>query len=126
MNQFIPVPEYLTALAACENEDGIQVAFDVAACGCTAMYSIDSKNETRGYIINNTEGEFDGFMTVKTMHCKECGQRMTVDDIPMPDKFNGIWECYPGYFSKRIAYRCNCGMCYTDEKGWYYSRGEQA
>ena len=120
--QFIPVPEYLTALSVGENE-----LYDVVANGECAFIVIDSDVTDKGYepkyytCMPECGSDYADIMLVPTVHCRECGQRMKVDDIPAPD---GKWNI-PGILAKgSVRYTCNCGMKYDKEIGWRYARGD--
>lgn len=123
--QFVPVPEYLTALGVGETE-----LYDLIANGECAFIVFDEdvtkKNLEPKYYTSmpGCGSDWAEIALVPTMHCKECGQRMKVDDIPLP---NSDWNI-PGvlyHCGNIISYTCNCGMKYDDKNGWRYLRSEE-
>ena len=51
---------------------------------------------------------------LKTMYCKDCGQRMNPDAVAVDGKPDG--GMFPEVF--RTTYRCTCGKTYSDKDGW--------
>lgn len=118
--QFVPIPEYLTAL--CVTDDGL---YDVIANGECAFFVFDNQTDElhEPEYYTSMPGSGSGYadlILVPTVHCRECRQRMTVDNV----QFQKTQEWTPlGIIQKHdFKYSCTCGARYRKQKGWYYER----
>ena len=120
--QFIPVPEYLTPLGVGESE-----MYDMISNGECVFFVFDKDTyeediEPKYYsCMPGFGGSSDEIALVPTVHCKECGQRMNVDDIPLP---SGSWNIPGVILHAKFAYSCNCGAKYSKENGWTHTGGD--
>ena len=99
IRQLIPIPECLTPMELMENEEGNDVYADSSGYVFYALLR-DKDTVFYSFSTNDPQGEFAGSVyLVQTVHCKNCGQRMAVDDIPAGSIPN----------RHQLIYRCPCG-----------------
>ena len=106
IKQLIPVPNEKTPLMYSPD---IKCFSDESGSMFYALMENQKDEEVRFYWIDCLGcGCILGLCEVileDTVHCKKCGQRMKIQDVPFEDYDGGL-------INADITYRCRCGMKY--------------
>lgn len=114
IRQLMPLPEVLTPMQRITDETGNEVFTDVSGSVYVAVVeNDDGETDVCHYVMDDGGTGSIGFVLLKkTVHCKRCGQRMTIADIPVSEAYNP---------HRSVGYRCPCGTaCTASEDGFFY------
>lgn len=103
IKQLIPIPECLTPIRYFSDA---KCYADMSGLVFYALMENQEDEETRLYSFDCLgSGDFDSKIQMeKTVYCKNCGQRMSIEDIP----FDG-GETGAGILRVDMTYKCPCG-----------------
>lgn len=106
------MPDNVTVMLKGYDENN-EIFFDANESGWVVYFALTDDGELSVYAIDQyCDGDFVEQNDVnlrRTVHCKQCGQRMTAVDFPADKLF------VPSYIK---PYSCNCGTTYSDQNGW--------
>ena len=100
IRHLIPIPECLTPMELEYDKEGNRVYVDNSGF---VFYALMREQDTAFYSFgdHDPQGDFaEDVVLERTVHCKNCGQRMRIDDVR---------AVYPKYNPSRLIYRCPCG-----------------
>ena len=110
IKQIIPIPEGLTAMTRCQDDNGKKYYIDAIAAGQTVMYALEEDEENGDALVFYTAdcngiGDLEEFgsdfvLLAPTVHCKKCGRRMMASTNPGD--------------TDTVVYHCVCGESVDD------------
>lgn len=110
IKQLVPINENLTPLLYSKNTEKAKEKgfyFDAYSWNWNGYVALMEDNNEIRYLFVKGEGtdNFDIPQFVNTMHCRFCGQRMIVDNIPWEEEIKTAGSIN----FKKLTYRCPCG-----------------